>query len=253
MSVFSDVMRYWRFSVGLREHLREPFTLDQSKEIIKRRMERRAETFLAILRKAVYENEKSPYLKLLKLAGCEYVDLESMTRAQGIEATLKKLSDEGVWLSLEEFNGRKEVARGGKVFRFKESDFDNPFFSRYFEAGEGAGRRAGTRTTMGLDFWAQEAVCYPPILDANNALEVPFAMWRPALAQGGELFLLIFAKAGNSPIKWFSQVDKRAIKPSLKKRMVTGYLVYLGRIFGARWSRPQHVVLSDAEVPSIGV
>ena len=137
------------------------------------------------------------------------------------------------------------MARAGKVFKFKENDFDNPFFSHYYEASKST-RRAGRRTMLDLDFWAQQAVCYPPILDANNALEIPFAMWRPALAQGGELFLLIFAKAGNSPIKWFSQLDKKATKPSLKNRMLTDYLIYLGIIFVARWSKPEHMVLNDA-------
>jgi len=239
--------RYQRFTLGLNNYLRKPVTLEQSREIIKTRLERRIESFLAILRKAVYENEKSPYLKLLKLAGCDYEDLESMVRAQGIEPTLKKLSDEGVWLSLDEFKGRKEVVRGGKTFNFKENDFDNPFSSRSYEEGIFNGKRAGIRTIFDLEFLAQEAVCCPPIFAANNAMQIPFAMWRPALSLGGELFLLIFAKAGISPIEWFSQVDQRAIRPSLKNRMLTDYLVYLGRLFGASWSKPQYVMLRSAE------
>lgn len=243
MSMVSDVWRYWRFTFGLREYLRNPLTLEQSKVIIKSRLERRVDTFLSILKKGVYENDKSPYLKLLKLAGCEYEDIEAKVRADGIEASLKKLSEEGVWLSLEQFEGREEVTRGGKVFKFKETDFDNPFFFRGLKDRE---PRARTRTMFDLDFWAQEAVCFPPILDANDALGLPLAMWRPSVSLGGESFVLMFTKAGSPPVKWYSQVDEKAIRPSLKNRMLTDYLIYLGRIYGTRWPSPEHVQLDDA-------
>ena len=247
MFAISDISRYVRFTLGLKGYLKKPITLEQSREIIKKRLERRTDVFLTIIKKAVYENKKSPYLKLLKLFGCEYGDIESLVRMQGIEPSLKKLSNEGIWLSLGQFKGREEVARGGKTFKFNESDFDNPYFSRSYEKHDYNGKKAGIRTIFDLDYLSQEAVCCPPIFAANHVLETPFAMWRPALSLGGETFLLIFAKAGIAPIKWFSQVDQMAIRPSLKNRMLTDYLVYLGRLLGTSWSNPRHVTLDNAE------
>ncbi len=60
---------------------------------------------LAVLKRAVYENERSPYLKLLRLAGCGYGDVESLVKADGIEPTLHKLREKGVYISFEEFKG----------------------------------------------------------------------------------------------------------------------------------------------------
>ncbi len=112
----------------------------------------RERNLLTIVRRAIYENERSPYLKLLKLAGREYGDLEHMIWSDGIEPTLKKLCQEGVYISIEEFKGKKEVTRGGNVFQFTEGDFDNPFLFGHLEARSGASRSAGTRTTYDFDF-----------------------------------------------------------------------------------------------------
>ena len=106
MTIVSDMRMYWRFIFGLRQYLRQPLTLEQSQGIVKRRMDAREDNFLATLRRSIYENEKSPYLKLLSLAGCEYGDLEQMVRTDGIEPALHKLRDEGVFVSYEEFKGK---------------------------------------------------------------------------------------------------------------------------------------------------
>jgi len=67
---------YWRLATGLRGFLKEPITLEQARAIIKERLANRERNLLTIVRRAIYENERSPYLKLLKLAGREYGDLE---------------------------------------------------------------------------------------------------------------------------------------------------------------------------------
>ena len=74
---------YWRFAWGLRRFLKEKITLEQSQEIIERRLANRESNLLTMVKRAIYDNENSPYLKLLKLAGCEYDDFEQMVQSDG--------------------------------------------------------------------------------------------------------------------------------------------------------------------------
>ena len=246
MSLFSQIGMYLRFARGLKKFFGEPIGLEQSRQIIKQRLENRDRNLLTIVKKAIYDNEKSPYLELLRLAGCEYGDFERMVRCDGVEPTLGKLCQQGVCVSIEEFKGKKAIVRGSSVFELKESDFDNPFLSQYFEARSGASRSAGTRTIYDLDFMTQLAVYYQVLLDANDALRFPFSLWFPILPGGGLLAMLIFTKGGKAPAKWFSQVDKRSAKPSLKSRLATDYIVYMGIVFGAKWPKPEYVALDDS-------
>ena len=178
MAVLDSVLIYWRFAWGLREFLKEPITLEQCRQIIKQRLVDREKNLLAIVKKAIYENEASPYLKLLKLAGCEYGDFEKMVHSEGVESSLKKIADDGVFISIEEFKGKKEVTRGGQVFRFKERDFDNPYLAGHLKASSGASRSAGTRTVYDFDYITEICTVYQiPLLDAYDALDLPFALW----------------------------------------------------------------------------
>ncbi|GAI87910.1 unnamed protein product, partial [marine sediment metagenome] len=146
MALLNQLTRYWRFSYGLRKFLKEPITLEESRQIISQRLKDRQQNLLATVKQAIYGNQTSPYLELLNFAGCEYGDFEQMVRSDGIEPTLCKLNDLGIYLSIEEFKGKKEVKRGSKTFQFKEDDFNNPLLSGHLEARSGASRSAGTST-----------------------------------------------------------------------------------------------------------
>lgn len=247
MSAYSQVQMYWRFAWGLRKFLKEPITLEQSRQIIKQRLENREKNLLATAKKAIYENKNSPYLKLLRLAGCEYGDFERMVHSDGIEPALHKLREEGVYVSIEEFKGKKELARGGKVFRFKEGDFDNPFLLCHLEASSGASRSAGTRTMYDFNFLTENWATYSIIrLDVCNVLNLPVALWVPIMPGAGPVSILSYAKTGKTPVRWFSPVEKKGFKPSLKNRMGTNYIVFMGRVFGANLPAPEYIALDDA-------
>jgi hypothetical protein len=247
MSILSQARMYGRFAWGLREFLREPLTPEQSREIIRQRMQNRQRNLLLLVKRAIYENKASPYRTLLKLAGCEYGDFEQMVRFNGIEATLKKLANEGVYVSVEEFKGRKEIIRGGKVVKFKESDFDNPFISGHFEAGSGMTRSAGTRTIYDLNYLTEDLAVYlSSSFEIYGVADTPVALWYPIMPGAGPLFVLGCTKAGKTPTKWFSPVERRGFRPALRNRIGTNYLVHAGRLFGARWPAPEYVPLDDA-------
>jgi hypothetical protein len=247
MSLFGQTAMYWRFALGLRKYLREPILLEQSQQMIKQRLVDRERNLIAIVKRAIYENQANPYLELLKLAGCEYGDFEKMVLSDGIEPTLKRLSEEGIYMSLEEFKGDKEVSRGGRDFQFKAGDFDNPLLSRDFEVRSGATRSAGTRTMYDFDYMTASWSLYLKFMfDVYENSSIPIAIWLPVMPGFGPIALLTYTKAGKRPNKWFSPVESKEIKPSLKNRMATNYIVNVGRILGMKWPSPEYICFDDA-------
>lgn len=247
MSIVDQTRMYLRFAFGLRGFLRDPINAEWSWEVTRHRLAHREKNLLTVAKKCIYENERSPYLKLLRLAGCEYGDFEKMVCSDGIECALHKIREEGVYITIEEFKGRQEVARGGQVFRFRESDFDNPCQAGHLEASSGASRSAGTRTIYDLEHLSETFAAHMILrLDAYDSLDFPIAMWLPIMPGAGPVALLAYAKGGIKLTKWFSPVEKRGLKPSLKNRMGTGYVIHAGRIFGAKLPGPEYVALDDA-------
>ena len=58
--------------------LRRPISPEEALATVRRRLERREADFLDLVRRTIYENATSPYGDLLRLAGCEYGDLERL-------------------------------------------------------------------------------------------------------------------------------------------------------------------------------
>ena len=246
VSITSDLAIYWRFAWQLRKFLGQPLDLGQCQRIILQRLTDRDKMLLAAFQ-AIYDNLSSPYLQLLRLAGCEYGDLERTVLSDGIEATLGKLRDAGVYLSYEEFKRGKEVVRGSQRFRFKERDFDNLLPARHLEAVSGASRSIGTRTIYDFEFLiANCTVCEVVTLDAFNCLGLPLGLWANIVPGVGPVLVLTYTKAGKIPVRWFSPVEKRAIKPALKHLLGTNYIVNVGRLLGAKLPAPEYVPLNEA-------
>jgi hypothetical protein len=238
---------HWRLVTGLRGFLKEPINLEQARNIIKQRLAEREKNLLIIVKRGIFENECSPYLKLLKLAGCEYGDIEHMVRADGIEFTLRNLREKGVYLSLEEFKGRKETVRGGKVFKFRERDFDNPLILRHLELSTSGSRSAGTRTYFDLDYIALgRAVYLICLLDAYGALTAPIIHWLAILPGIGQRVILEHAKVDKPVTRWFSPVADSNFGPSLKNRVGSKYIAYMGRLWGAKLPAPEFIPLEEA-------
>ncbi len=247
MRQLNSMLMYWRLASGLRKFLSEPITLEQCHQIIKHGLEDREQNLLGVVKKTIYENKSSPYLKLLKLVSCEYGDFERMVRSDGIEPALAKLAKEGVYISIEEFKGKKEVARSGKTFSFKESDFDNPLLEQQFEYRTGGSRSPGSRMIMNLSRYYDYAAYNGVTLAAHGVWDSPVLLWLPILPSAAGLVTMFrLAKIGKPPIRWFSQVESEAVKPSLTKRLATYYVVYAGRLFRTKLPKPEYVSLDRA-------
>ncbi len=244
---FSSVKRYTSLAFGLRDFLKSPITLEQSIELVTARLRNREANFLDLVQRCIYQNPASPYLKLLKVAGCAFEDIKALIEKEGIEPTLKKLLDEGVYFSFEEFKGKRDTVRGGKHFLFKESDFDNPLLPVNYQVETSGTRSKGSKTIF--DFSHRLDASYYSMLSlaAVDALNIPLALWMPvppSIAGVGNL--LDHAKFGQPVAKWFSPVDEREVRTPLKHRLALRYIVFWGRFWGARLAYPEKVSIQDA-------
>jgi hypothetical protein len=247
ISIISQVKMYARFAWHLGRFLRTPYSLEQCRAIIRDRLAQREDNLLALVRASVYGNPGSPYLKLLKRAGCEYGDLDKMIRSDGIETTLNRLRIEGVYLSVDEFKGKTEVVRGELSFLITDSDIDNPLITPHLAGKSGGSRSAGTRTNFDLDYLALGRAAYTLcLLDALDALDGPHILWAPITPGFGPLELLACVKMGKPPAKWFSPVISKSFKPPLNYRMATNYIVHAGNLYGANLPAPEYVPLDEA-------
>jgi len=245
--IISEIAKYPRLALDLRWFLRGTITLEESKQVITDRLRHRDQNFLNLVKKGIYGNLRSPYLKLLKVAGCEFGDIELLVRQNGLEATLNKLLVAGVYIGWEEFKGKREVVRGGQHFQFKERDFDNPYLAGYYHVRSSGSRNAGTRTAFDLKKVEEEACYHLPMLVVGNALDAPMTLWMPGLpATAGIRHLLRDWKANKPVARWFAPVTEKQVRANLRDRLAARYIIYGSRLWGVKLAKPEYVSLQDA-------
>ena len=247
MGLSGDIGKYYAFCKGLRGYLSEVISLEESREIIRTRAERREQLFFNLLQKAVYDNQKSPYLKMLNHVGCALEDIKGLLERIGLEQTLRHLYEDGIYLTFDEFKGRKTIQRGGKSFHVQESDFDNPFLSSSFDVRSGGTKGPGTRTMIDFDFLSHDAAHRAMALDIHGLMDAPCILWFPVLpGNAGIMNVFRQVKIDRPPMKWFSQVDSKTFKPSIKDRLATRFSLSAGRLFGTPMPNPEYVDLNEA-------
>lgn len=237
-----------RIAWGLVSYLKRPMTLEQAKSDIRKRMDNRESNFLTLAKKLIYENQKSPYRKLLLWAGCGYKDLEDSIKHQGMENTLEKLRDEGVYITLEEFKTKAPICRKGLTFETSPTDFDNPFLMGKSIQGTTSGSRSsGTRVMYDWDFFTEETANELMLYETHGLLSAPLVLWLPGLPSiSGFHNLIVNLKFRRSPEKWFSHLSDGIVGNSLKNRLSIEYLVWCCRMFGLFIPRPEFTDIRSA-------
>ncbi len=249
MGMLADLKMYGRFAWGLRSFLRHRITLEEAKAIVQKRMAEREDNFLRLVRKGIFDYPKSPYLPLLKLAGCEMGDIEHMVRDRGLEGALLALREAGVYVSFEEFKGREPIVRKGKSIPVRLHDFDNPYLSYHYYGETSGTTGAGTRVVIELDHLSAQAPLIMLSYDVHNVLHAPMALWHGILPDASGINnLLRSVRFGKIPQKWFSPISHRDLKPSLKNRLATQYIVLMGRWWGIPIPWPETISLDQAAV-----
>lgn len=239
----------FRLARALPPFFRGRITLAQAEEGIKKLLASREERFLELMRSRVYERSDHPYLRLLKIAGCEFSDLQAQVQRRGLEATLEALAGEGVYLTADEFKGKKEVRRGRQVFRVSPGDFQN---SSSIASPGLATRSSGTsnapiRTVLPLDRIAVRALEAAVFFSAHGLLDRSHAVYDAILpAAGGMTNLLVNAKLGIATDRWFARIVPVGSAAGQWYQYLSTYLIVLaGKCYGPGFPRPEFVDTKD--------
>ena len=224
-------------------HLRHPLVLDECRETVRRRLSRREDDFLDLMRRAVFRNERSPYRELLELVGCEEGDLEHMVRREGLEGSLRSLLKAGVYLTTDEYKGRRPTVRRGRTIAVDPGRLLNPLAAPDLLSTTSGSRGTATRIPLNLDCIRDRAVNMYLALEARGGAHWRNAVWgMPSFGP-----LLWFSVCGGPAVKWFATLDPRM--PGLHPRYRWGgrAIAWTGRLAGVRMPFFEHVPI-DAPV-----
>jgi hypothetical protein len=244
--VLEDLRVAARFFPRLPGWLRRRVTGAKARATVRARLAGREADFLGLTRDLVWANPISPYRALLAHAGCEPGDLERLVESEGVDAALAALWRQGVYLTVEEFKGRKPLVRGGRTIPVDPGRLVNPSAVVHV-LGHSSGSR-GPRTVVPLDLrWVRDhAMSRRLVLEARDALGWRHAVW--GAPGGSELVIVLrFAVAGAPPEHWFSQPDPLDPELTARYRWSWRGLRWSSRLAGVPLPAPRHVPLDRPE------
>jgi hypothetical protein len=242
----SALKMFAKFPFALRRYLRCRLTADEAERIVLDRMKQRDENLLSWVERGIYNFPRSPYLPLLKSVRCEMNDLRELVRRNGLESALSKLRAEGVYVTYEEFKGRKPIVRNGATIPVHASDFDSPFARRDFASETGGSTGLATAVGIGLDYFAARAPYQTLFLSVHDLVNAPTAYWLPILPGSGLQFILQRTDLKEPIHQWFSSSGWLDSKHWLKYGVATIYILLWLRLLGARVRGPEIVKLDHA-------
>ena len=237
-----DLAMGLRLSRDLPGYLRHPMTPEQLRQRVAEQLASRPERLLATVERTIYRNPKSPYLALLRMAGCESGDLRALVQQEGVEGALQILADRGVYVSFDESKGRRDAVRGSQRFTFKPEQFDNPHVKPHVVLQTGGSRGRPTRVPFSLAFFEEWAISRGMAFQAYGLDQADHVFWWPAPFHS----MLASARTGQLPIAWFYPLHPLP----LVVRVAGLYLSLLSRLAGRPFPLPQRGDL-DAPEPMV--
>lgn len=219
--------------------LKNPVTLAVARERLADRLARREERLLTIVERSVYNDQRSPYRRLLRHVGCEFGDFRALVSREGIEGALGQLADRGVYVTFEEQKGRRDVVRGSLRFTCRESDLDNITVRPHLilTTGGSTGRPGRVRFSLAaIEEWATSIAM---VYEAHGVYRYPEAYWWPVAIY----WCFIAARMDRPTASWFYPVHPLPRVVTLAAR----YLALVARLHGGRLPVPQRADLDRPE------
>jgi hypothetical protein len=248
MMTSGRVSSFATFLRGIPSFVRDRMTPDEARTRIRRGLEQREANFLDFAERAVYGHPPSPYLALLRRAGCELGDLSSSVRTTGLDATLLELRRSGVYVTFEEFKGKQPIVRGDLVIPTPPGTFDNPLLRRGYRTGSSGSTGPSTPSWVGLDYLESRVPSTVYTYHSRGLLGAPSVMWREALPAPSIGLILEDAKAGQLFERWFAPPLERTPRSSFESHIATDLIVLAARAGGARLPRPEPLAYERAGV-----
>jgi len=234
---------YFRMALGVYRMTRMPLEADPQ-SVVRRMIENREENFLYLMRRVVFNNPSNPYYTLFKWAGCDLSDLETSVRKNGLESTLESLRISGVYLTNDEFKGKKPLERSGQRLEVESHHFANPLVRGLLETTSGATRSSGTISRRSLEFqtYREAQTC---VLEGQFGISRrPIVGIRSILpSDGGMRLSLTFARRGLPYEKWFALGG--TFRGSGHYRLVTRFLLTEARLLGVPLNFPHYLPQND--------
>jgi hypothetical protein len=238
---------YARFMRDLPGFLRKRVTLDDAHSYVGKMLANREESFLRLIQRGVYTQPKSPYLFLLREAGCEYGDLVKLVGEEGLESALGTLYDKGVYVSFDEFKGRAPIVRGSRTLETSAEGFDNPHLRRHYESESGGSTGAGSRVGAELDSIFEGAHSEALGLSTNGVLDVPTVLWTSVLPNAmGVVTILRSVVLENVVRRWFAPVAPGDQRQPLRFRFASAYMYATSAAMRLGLPRPEPLPVAEA-------
>ncbi len=244
LSLLVNLQMTFRAISELPRYLCQPLAPAECRAILQTRLAQREDDFLYLARSTIYADDSSPYRALLRHAGCEYGDLDRLVRKEGLEAALAVLFREGVYLSADEFKGRRPAVRGGMTIAAGADLLRNPLTVPHFWTTTGGSRGAAALVRLDLACIRDRAVNTCLALDARGGMNWRHAIWSTR----GIAPVLWHSGWGGPAVRWFLQADPGL--PSMRSRfgMAIRLIAWSSRLAGRPIPFPERVP-ADAPLP----
>lgn len=243
----ADALALGRYLSGLRRFLRSPIPPQRAISRVEQGLERREESFLDLVERAIYSNPASPYRRLLHHGGVEPGDLRSLVQRRGLEGALEALQEAGVYVNLEEQRGLVPLRRGSLEIHVGPHDFHNPLIRRELETATGGTRSSARRIPVDFEHFSHETGYQALFMRAFEVEGRPLGLWFPVPpGHAGLNNMLRYAKLGKPPQRWFSQYRWQLHPANVKFWGLTAATVYGSRLGRLRLPRPEYAPLEDA-------
>jgi hypothetical protein len=242
--IVEDLLIGIRFLRGFPGFLRYSMDPPRARAILDRRFRDRQADFLRTVREGVYRRQGSPYRRLLEAAGCEYGDLDRLVRRDGVDDALQVLRRQGVYVTLDEFKGRRPVVRGTTSFTVDPAQFRNPLSGAHVAFPSGGSRGKATPILFDFAFIRDLSVNTCVVLADLDGLGWTRACWDVP-GSGVMIRVLDLASLGMRLDRWFSYVDPAL--PGLPRRYRWSFrtVCWGSRMAGRPIPHPVHVAPDD--------
>ncbi len=241
-----DIAVGLRFICQIPYFFRSPWTKSSALSAMQTRLRNRDQTFLQIARQSIYSHQRGPYARLLRHAGLKLADLEELVNKEQLEGALKILFENGIFLTVDEFKGRRPVVRGSLSMQVNPDLLRNPN-SRFHVPALTSGSR-GKATPVLQDLELLKTNSCATLLGRNYAYgkEWEQGIW---FVPGGIPMGALLANClnGMDYTRWFSQVDPELPGMHSRYRHSVKVIRWGAALGGHRLPKPEYAPVQDPQ------